>query len=135
MAHCQGDYLMALQSPLSKAIGLGSAKHGFSHWWLQRVSAVALIPLSLWFVFSIVSLIGARYIEVIDWMGSTFNASLLIIFVCALLYHAQTGLQVVIEDYIHSKGLNLFLMYAVKFSSVVLGAIAIISVLKVAFNT
>jgi len=125
---------MALQSPLSKAIGLGSAKHGFSHWWLQRVSAVALIPLSLWFIFSIVSLINADHAAVVDWMSSIFNASLLIIFVCVLLYHAQTGLQVVIEDYVHSKGLNLVLMYAMKFSAVVLGAIAVISVLKVAFG-
>ena len=125
---------MALQSPLSKAIGLGSAKHGFSHWWLQRVSAVALIPLSLWFVFSIVSLINADHAVVVAWMGSIVNASLLIIFVCALLYHAQTGLQVVIEDYIHNKSLNLILMYAMKFSAIVLGAIAVISVLKVAFG-
>ena len=125
---------MALQSPLSKAIGLGSAKHGFSHWWLQRVSAVALIPLSLWFVFSIVSLINAEHAVVVAWMGSIFNASLLIIFVCVLLYHAQTGLQVVIEDYVHGKCLNLVLMYAMKFASVVLGAIAVVSVLKVAFG-
>ena len=125
---------MALQSPLSKAIGLGSAKHGFSHWWLQRVSAVALIPLSLWFVFSIISLISADHATVVAWMSSIFNASLLIIFVCALLYPAQSGLQVVIEDYIHNKLINLILMYAMKFSAVVLGAIAIISVLKVAFG-
>lgn len=125
---------MALQSPLSKAIGLGSAKHGFSHWWLQRVSAVALIPLSLWFVFSIISLISADHATVVAWMSSIFNASLLIIFVCALLYHAQTGLQVVIEDYIHNKSINLILMYAMKFSAVILGAIAVISVLKVAFS-
>ena len=125
---------MALQSPLSKAIGLGSAKHGFSHWWLQRVSAVALIPLSLWFVFSIVSLINADHAVVVEWMSSIVNASLLIIFVCALLYHAQTGLQVVIEDYIHTKWLNLVLMYAMKFSAAVLGMIAVVSVLKVAFG-
>ena len=123
-----------LKSPLSKAIGLGSAKHGFSHWWLQRVSAVALLPLSIWFVFSIVGLVGADHAVVVAWMSSIFNASLLILFICVLLYHAQTGLQVVIEDYIHTKWLNLVLMYAMKFSAAVLGMIAVVSVLKVAFG-
>lgn len=125
---------MALQSPLSKAIGLGSAKHGFSHWWLQRVSAVALIPLSIWFVFAIVNLLGAPYEAVVQWMSSIVNASLLIVFVCALLYHAQTGLQVVIEDYVHTKWLNLFAIYGVKFSAAIMAVISVVSVLKVAFG-
>ncbi|MGH1542405.1 MAG: succinate dehydrogenase, hydrophobic membrane anchor protein [Arenicella sp.] len=126
---------MALQSPLSKAIGLGSAKHGFSHWWLQRLSAVALIPLSLWFVYSLVSLISADYATVVAWMQSPLRASLLVIFVLTTLYHAQTGLQVVIEDYIHTKWVNLILMYAMKFAAVVLAAIAVISVLKVSIGS
>jgi len=125
---------MALQSPLSKAVGLGSAKHGFSHWWLQRVSAVALIPLSLWFVCALICLIGAPHAEVVEWMGSIVNASLLIVFVSAMLYHAQTGLQVVIEDYVHTKWLNLLAIYGVKFAAAVMGVISIVSVLKVAFG-
>lgn len=123
---------MALQSPLSKAIGLGSAKHGFSHWWWQRISAVALIPLGLWFVWSIVSLIGADYATVVAWMQSPVRASLLLIFVLTTLYHAQTGLQVVIEDYIHTKWINLVLMYAMKFAALLLAVIALVSVLSVA---
>ena len=125
---------MALQSPLSKAIGLGSAKHGFSHWWMQRVSAVALVPLSLWFICCLIGLIGADHAVVVEWMSSIINASLLILFVCAMLYHAQTGLQVVIEDYVHTKWLNLLSIYGVKFAAVVLGVISVVSVLKVAFG-
>ena len=124
---------MSLRSPLSKAIGLGSAKHGFSHWWWQRISAVALIPLSLWFVYSIVCLIttGASYITVHDWLSSPFNATVMLLFVLSALFHGQTGLQVVIEDYIHTKWVNLTLLLLIKFASVILALMAIISVLKV----
>ena len=122
---------MSLRSPLSKAVGLGSAKHGFSHWWWQRVTAIALIPLSLWFVASIVCLVGADYAEVVAWLGSPLNSTIILLFVLTALYHGQTGLQVVIEDYIHSKWLNLSLLLLMKFASVGLAVIAIISVLKI----
>jgi len=122
---------MSFKSPLGKAIGLGSAKHGFSHWWLQRVSAVALIPLSLWFVCSLVSLTQADYSTVVAFFDSPLQASLMIIFVLVLIYHAQTGLQVVIEDYIHQKIPNLVLLYGVKFLSVLLAVMAVVSVFRI----
>lgn len=125
---------MKLRSPRSKAVGLGSAKHGFSHWWWQRVTAVALVPLVLWFVYSILCLMGSGYAEATAWLSSPINATLMLVFVLAMLFHAQTGLQVVIEDYIHVKWLNLTLLLLVKFLAVILAVLATISVLKVALG-
>ena len=122
---------MSLRSPLSKALGLGSAKHGFAHWWRQRVTAIVLVPLVLWFVYNVICLIGRDYSDVAAWLASPFNASIMLLFVLTALYHGQTGLQVVIEDYIHVKWLNLTLLLLIKFSSVLLSLLAIISVFKV----
>ncbi len=125
---------MNLRSPRSKAVGLGSAKHGFSHWWWQRVTAVALIPLTLWFVYSVLSLSGSGYDAASAWLSSPFNATLMLVFVFAMLFHAQTGLQVVIEDYVHTKWMNLTLLLAVKFAAALMAILALISVLKVALG-
>lgn len=122
---------MKFRSPLSKALGSGSAKHGFSHWWLQRVSAVALIPLTLWFVFSMVCLSASDYTHAVTWLSSPINATIMLLFTLVALFHGQTGLQTVIEDYIHTTWLNLSLLLSVKFASVILAVLAIISVLKV----
>ena len=122
---------MSLKSPLSKALGKGSAKHGFSHWWWQRISAVLLVPLVLWFVYSLICLIGGDYQSAYSWLATPIHAVLMIVLFIALLFHAQTGLQVVIEDYIHVRWLNISLLLAVKFASVVLCVYAIVSVLRV----
>ncbi|GAA6137201.1 succinate dehydrogenase, hydrophobic membrane anchor protein [Arenicella sp. 4NH20-0111] len=125
---------MNLRSPRSEAIGLGSAKHGFSHWWWQRVTAIALVPLCLWFVYSILCLMNGGYDVATAWLSSPLNATLMLVFVLAMLFHAQTGLQVVIEDYVHTKWMNLTLLLIVKFSAAVLAVLATISVLKVALG-
>lgn len=125
---------MNLRSPRSEAIGLGSAKHGFSHWWWQRVTAIALVPLCLWFVYSILCLMNGGYDVATAWLSSPINATLMLVFVLAMLFHAQTGLQVVIEDYVHTKWMNLTLLLIVKFSAAVLAVLATISVLKVALG-
>ena len=122
---------MSLRSPLSKAVGLGSAKHGFSHWWWQRVTAVALIPLSLWFVYAIVYLTGFGYDAAVAWLSLPVNATILLLFVLTALYHGQTGLQVVVEDYVHTRWVNLTLLLSIKFVSVILATLAIFSVLAV----
>ncbi len=125
---------MNLRSPRSEAIGLGSAKHGFSHWWWQRVTAIALVPLCLWFVYSILCLMNGGYDVATAWLSSPLNATLMLVFVLAMLFHAQTGLQVVIEDYVHTKWMNLTLLLIVKFSAAMLAVLATISVLKVALG-
>ena len=87
-----------LRSSLGRARGLGSAKEGVQHWWVQRMTALALVPLCLWFVASIVGLAGAPREEVVAWIGRPVPATLLLLLVAAGFHHSQLGLQVVIED-------------------------------------
>ena len=122
---------MSLRSPLSKAVGLGSAKHGFSHWWWQRVTAIALIPLCLWFVYSMVCLIHSDHAVAASWLNSPVNASIMLLFVLTALFHGQTGIQVVLEDYVHTKWRFLTTLLLVKFISVASAAFAIVSVFTV----
>lgn len=91
-----------LRTPLSRARGLGSAKDGLHHWWVQRLTAVALIPLVVWFAVSLVMLSGADYDAARAWIGSPVVMVLLILTIVIGLHHAQLGLQVVIEDYLHT---------------------------------
>jgi len=121
---------VSLQTPLSRVLGLGSAKEGVEHWWWQRITAVALVPLGIWFVVAIVPLAGADYAAARTWMTGPVNMTLLIAFVGALLHHAQLGLQVVIEDYVHHEGWKLLLLLTVKF----LAALAFIWVVVMLFS-
>jgi succinate dehydrogenase / fumarate reductase membrane anchor subunit len=121
-----------LRSPLARMRGLGSAKEGTAHWWAQRVTAVALIPLTVWFVASVLALLGAPSLRVAQWMSDPLRAVLLIALLVATFHHAQLGLQVVIEDYVHREGVKLALLLAVKAACWLLAALAIFSVLKIA---
>lgn len=105
---------MSLQTPLARVLGLGSAKEGVEHWWWQRLTAVALVPLGIWFVVAVISLVGAGYAEARAWVTAPLNMALLIAFTAALLHHAQLGLQVVIEDYVHNEAWKLTGLLAVK---------------------
>src|SRR5215472_9919598 len=102
-----------MRSPLGRAIGLGSAKEGVEHWLLQRITAVALIPLTLWFVIALIRLIGADLDTVQDWAGRPLPAICLVLLLIATFYHASLGLQVVIEDYVHTELGRLGLVIAV----------------------
>lgn len=125
---------MGLRTPLGKAMGLGPAKEGVSHWWWQRVTSVVLIPLSVWFVFSLASLVGADYQIVVDWMRSPIVAALLIMFVIAAFYHAQLGVQVVIEDYIHTEWLKMATLLTLNFVTAFLSLVAVVLVLRVSLG-
>ena len=94
---------MSLRSPLSKVIGRGSAGEGAGHWWMQRVTAVALVPLTLWFAWSLLGLHLQSYDEVRGWLGQPWVAVLTILLVITLAWHSKLGVQVVIEDYVHGK--------------------------------
>lgn len=125
---------MSLRNPLAKARGLGSAKDGTAHWWAQRVSAIALVPLVLYVLYLLVSLAGADYATVRLTIAQPVNALLLILFIGTAFWHARLGLQVVIEDYIHVGWLEIALMIAVKFVYVALGVAAVIAIGRVAFS-
>ncbi len=89
------------RSPLGRARGLGSAKHGVSHWWFQRLTAVAMIPLFIWFTASVITVMISSDINIIvSWFSSPVNSLLIVLLFCAMFFHAKLGLQVVIEDYV-----------------------------------
>lgn len=123
--------MSSIRSALSSARGLGSAKSGVAHWWAQRVSAIALVPLTLWFVACLASQFGAGYASLTDWLSSPFQASLLSIYLAAIFYHSQLGLQVVIEDYVHTEYLRLAAIIALQLINILLAVAAIISVLMI----
>lgn len=124
---------MSLRSPLARVRGLGSAKDGTGHWWAQRLTALALIPLGLWFCLAVISMTGADYAAVAAWAGSPLNAGLLILLLAATFYHASLGLQVIIEDYVHHEMTKLLLVLAVKAACVLLALTAVLSVLILLF--
>lgn len=125
---------MTMQSPLSKAKGLGSAKEGLHHWIVQRFTGIALVPLSLWFMWSMVCLAGAEHAEVVAWMRIPANAVSLCLFVGVALYHSALGVQVVMEDYIHHEGFRIIKVIGQKFVHYFLAALGVFSVLQVAFG-
>ncbi|MDF1750525.1 MAG: succinate dehydrogenase, hydrophobic membrane anchor protein [Alphaproteobacteria bacterium] len=125
---------MSLKTPLGPVRGLGSARSGTRHWWMQRVTAVALLPLTLWFVFSVISHAGAEYGEMAIWLATPFNAILMLLLIAATFHHLQLGLQVVVEDYIHGEAAKVAVMLVIKLASVALAVAAAFAVLKVAFT-
>lgn len=122
----------SMRSDLGRVRGLGSAKDGVHHWWMQRLTAIGLIPLSLWFVASIAGITGAEHAEAAAWLGSPLVAITMLLLIVATYYHAALGLQVVIEDYIHHEGWKFFWLIAVKLACLVLAVAAAFSVLKIA---
>lgn len=123
-----------LRSPVARARGLGSAKDGTHHWWLQRVTAVALIPLVVWFVVSILRFAPEGQAAVRGWIASPITMVMLILAVAVGLWHAVLGVQVVIEDYIHAKGWKIGLDMAVKFAAVALTVASVVAIFKIAFG-
>lgn len=124
-----------LRSPLGRAIGLGSAKEGVEHWWAQRVSAVALLVLGLWFVASLAALAGADRATVVAWLHGPLAAILTILTLAALFYHNALGLQVVIEDYVHPEGVKLAAVTLVRLLCLALAVAGIFAVLRIAFGS
>lgn len=123
---------MNLRNPLARVKGLGASGEGSHHWWLQRVTAIALVPLSLWFVFSIINHIGNSHLEVTTWIAQPSVALLLILYLGFMFYHAQLGIQVVIEDYVHSEWVKVVSLLLVKGVVLVAGLASILSVLRLA---
>lgn len=125
---------MSFRTPLSTARGLGSAKHGVGHWVSERVAAVALVPLVIWAVYSVILLAQLDYYGAVEWISSPVNATLMILTIAISFMHMQSGLRVVIEDYVYSHLGKAACLLANLFVSGLAGALAIMSILKVALG-
>jgi succinate dehydrogenase / fumarate reductase, membrane anchor subunit len=123
-----------MRSPLGRAIGLGSAKEGVEHWWAQRVTAIALVPLAVWFVVAIIGLAGADRALFVDWVRHPMPAILLVLLLIATFYHGALGLQVVIEDYVANETLRFGLLIVMRLAAIVFAARGIFAVLKLSLG-
>jgi succinate dehydrogenase / fumarate reductase, membrane anchor subunit len=123
---------VSLRSPLGRVLGRGAAGEGVSHWWWQRVSAVALVPLALWLMVSLLLLPSLHYAHVVAWLQQPWNAVLLTLFIVVTTYHSALGVQVVIEDYVHGKPIKIFSLLASTFLHVIVAVAGVFAVLKVA---
>ncbi len=126
---------MSLRTPLARARGVGSARQGTAHFRAQRVSAIALIPLCIWFVYAMLTLNGSPYEAVRAWVAQPVATLLFGLFVVSLVYHAQLGLQTVIEDYVHARWLKVSSLVLLKLLSILLSAAAILSLLRIALGS
>jgi succinate dehydrogenase membrane anchor subunit len=123
----------SMRTPLARASGLGSAKEGVEHWWQERLTAVALVPLALWFIASIIVHGGDDYIEVTAWLRTPFSMLMMVLLLAALFHHSALGLQVIIEDYVHSAA-KLPALVIMQLSCFALAAAGILAVLRVALS-
>ena len=123
-----------MRSPLGRALGLGSAKEGVEHWWLQRITAAALVPLSIWFIIAIIRLVGADIETVRDWVSTPMPAILLVLLLIATFWHASLGLQVVVEDYVHTPLAKLGLVIVVRLGCFAFAVAGIFAVLSMALG-
>ena len=125
---------MSLRSPLGKVLGLGTAKDGTEHWWAQRLSAVALVLLGLWFVVAMLRLPGFEQAVVVAFISAPLNTSLMALLCAALAYHSYLGVQVVLEDYVHAPGLKVVSLVASRFAHIFVAVASIYAVLKIGFG-
>jgi succinate dehydrogenase / fumarate reductase, membrane anchor subunit len=125
---------MSLRSPLGRVLGQGAAHDGVRHWWQQRLTSLALVPLTVWFVVSLLALPSLGHAMLIAWMSQSWTALLLILLVLVAAWHSQLGVRVVVEDYVHGSGARTLTLVLVGFAHVLLAAAAIFAVLKVAFG-
>ena len=126
--------MASYRTPLGRARGLGAAHHGASHWLAERVSAIALVPLVLWAIFGVLRLATLDYQGAVLWVSSPLNAVLLVLLTATAYWHMHAGMRVIVEDYIHktlTKAILLMLNLSV---SVLVGVLAIFSILKVALG-
>jgi succinate dehydrogenase / fumarate reductase membrane anchor subunit len=126
---------MSLRSPLGHAQGLGSAKSGTGHWWGQRVTAVALVPLTLWFVFSLLLLPNLDFETLRAWLQYPITGFLTALLLGVLTYHSYLGTRVIVEDYVHAEGPKIIGLLALRFLHVLAGGAGIFAILRVAFGT
>jgi succinate dehydrogenase / fumarate reductase membrane anchor subunit len=123
-----------LRSPLATVLGRGSAKEGVRHWWVQRLTSVALVPLTVWFVVSILSLPSLDHATVTAWLGQLWTAVFLILLVLTAAWHSHLGVRVVVEDYVHGSGMKTLMLALLTFFHVVVAVAGVLAILKVALT-
>lgn len=126
---------MSLRTPLRRVLGAGSAKEGVQHWWQQRLTSVALVPLSVWFVVSLLALPSLDHATVRAWMGQSWTALLLILLVLVAAWHSQLGLRVIVEDYVPAPGARTVTLVLLSFLHTLLAAAGVFAVLRVALGS
>jgi succinate dehydrogenase / fumarate reductase membrane anchor subunit len=125
---------MSLRSPLSRVLGMGSAKDGTAHWWAQRVTAIALVPLTLWLGFSLLALPDLYFETVRTWLSVPISGFLAVLLVAVLSYHSYLGTQVIVEDYVAAAGPKVLILLLLKFLYVLCAGIGIFAILRVVFG-
>jgi succinate dehydrogenase / fumarate reductase membrane anchor subunit len=120
------------RSPLGRVRGLGSAKGGTHHWWMQRVTSIALLPLMLWFALSAASLAGASYSQTVAWIGRPWNAVLLLATIGLAFHHTAAGMQVILEDYANQEWVKVGGILAIKAICWLLALASALAVLRIA---
>ena len=125
---------MSLRSPLGRVLGMGSAKDGTAHWLAQRISAVALVPLTLWFVFSLLTLPALDYDTVRTWLSVPISGFLVLLLVFVLTYHSYLGTIVIVEDYVTATGMKVLTLLVLRFLYVLCGGAGIFAILRVVFG-
>jgi len=119
---------------MRRVLGLGSAQSGVHHWWLQRLTSIALVPLTIWFLVSLLALPSLGYETVIAWMSQSWTALLLVLFVLVATWHSQLGVRVVVEDYVHGAGTRTLTLVIVTFAHALIAVAGVFAVLKVALG-
>ena len=126
--------IRVMRSQLGRVRGSGSAHSGVHHWYAERLTAIALVPLTLWFIFSVLRLLGAPQEAVVQWAGNPVNAVLLLALIAMTFHHMQLGIQVVLEDYVDAKWLMNVLILVTKAVAGLLGLMAAVAVLKLSLS-
>ena len=130
----EGIDIKIRRSQLGRARGVGAGQSGVEHWRAERITSIALVPLTIWFIFAVLSLVGAPQEEMAAWVGEPVNTVLLLVLIVMTFHHMQLGLQVVYEDYVHSKWFMTVMILGTKAVSLLLGLMASVAVLKLALS-
>jgi succinate dehydrogenase / fumarate reductase membrane anchor subunit len=123
-------HVEVMRSQLGRVRGLGAARSGVHHWWAERVTSIALVPLTLWFIYAVIHLLGAPHEAVLDWMASPLTIVLMLCLVLTTFHHMQLGLQVVIDDYVHVESTRFLLLVGVRGVAAILALLCVVSILR-----
>ena len=125
---------MRMETPIARVRGLGSARSGAHHWWLERLTSVSTLLLFVWFVVSLLRLPSLDYSAVTEWLSAPLGAVPMLLLIVSTFWHLKLGLQVVIEDYVHEEGMKFFSITVLNFFTIAVGALAFFAVLRIAFG-